>query len=1785
MKSKKILLFVIALIGTFMINIKGVFALDISVSDVKVNKKGGNISLGDTSFDDKNINSSIEFNDLNDYVIYQITLKNNDSEDYTIDSIKDNNTNENISVSYSYDDKKISSKGTQNVYVTLKYNKKLYNKDSISLNDLTFTLNLLDSNGNSNSTIINPITGDSVTHYILLFIISLILIFFGLLLIKRRKSKLFLVFLIALIPSVVFAKKNLSISIRFTNITIKGEMLPYTVSIKDSNGNSTERTVIYGQPVGNLPEVSKVGYTFDKYEDQDGNKITEDTIVKGNLTVTPKFNPITYDITYDYAGGNASNPEHYTIEDDITLSQPTRNGYTFLGWTGTNINTVQNSVRIQNSTGNLNFVAHWSTNQNTPYRVIHKYQKLDGTYEEVVQNLEGPTDEEVTVALLNRDGFTGPQQLTSITIVAVENEEDIPTVTYTYTRNNYSLTLNDDIETTFTKPSYPYGTEITLTAKDKDNYEFIKWSNGETTKTITFSITGNTEIYPIYSRIKYTVTYDPMDGEISPTSQEVNAGESITTLPIPTAPTGKSFDGWYTEETGGNKVNDGYTPTGDITLYARYSVQSYTVSFNTNGGSNVPSQTIEYGGKVTRPTTNPTKKNYIFVNWYTDDSYNTVFDFDNTTITSNTIVYAKFKQDTFPVVFSEPGECTFNGSDGVLTGTNCSYANGTNKYIDTGINLYNTSNHDKDYEIGFTIVSYDYSENVTQATFMNTKLEGNNYPGLVFRKNDNGDKSLLDLSSRKTSSGNERKTFNYSDEIKVKIYRIYNEDLDTQEIFYSIDDGDKAKINDLSQFNPIFNLSVWFGAAPTNASATSAQRILVGTMKDMYIKLGTYEEDNSEKYIVTFNANGGSVTPTSKRIDIDSPIGTLPTPSAPTGKTFIGWYTELNGGEAVTSSYMPNTNKTIYARYYKDVTGATVSPSSISILNGASETLSISNVEEEYTFSSNNTNVATVDSTGKVTGTGVGTTTITITGSSSGKTKTVNVTVESSTYTVTLNPNGGTLTTTSITQNKGTAIGELPTPTAPSGKTFIGWYTELNGGEAVTSSYMPNTNKTIYARYYKDVTGATVSPSSISILNGASETLSISNVEEEYTFSSNNTNVATVDSTGKVTGTGVGTTTITITGSSSGKTKTVNVTVESSTYTVTLNPNGGTLTTTSITQNKGTAIGELPTPTAPTGKEFDGWYTGIDIGEKVTSSYMPNSNVTIYARYVDDPCKTFATDSWSTIRDNLESNSSYYAVGCEKEVEMDMDDDGTNESYTVRLANTSTPEVCSTEGYSQTACGFVIEFVDIVTKRKMKNSTGGNAGGWKETTMVDYLNSDFYNKLPNNLQSVIIPTYPIISGSGSGGKSNDITSDDINKDKVFLLAAKEINANTSNDNKSYKTKTLDYYKSHNSNTYRDKYDLLGESKTWWLRTADKNSSYGFIAIKMNAQLVESSMANSILGVAPAFRIGTMPSFTVTFDTDEGSSVTPQTITYGEKATKPTNDPTKTGLTFDNWYTDDTYTTVFDFDNTVITSNTTIYAHFIDPCNGFSTDSWSTIRDNLENDSSYYAVGCEKEVEMDINNDGTNESYTVRLANTSTPEACETEGYSQTACGTVIEFANIITTHRMNPYANCSENGNCNKGGWEYSDMRAYLNNTIYEAGNINYSTIGIYNALPSELKNTIIDTTVVSGHGTNDSANFITSDKLYLLSSVEVWGSPYDDTVTTALTRQLDYYEDLGVTTSNYSSTLKRLNNGANYWWLRSAGSNDNYSFSIVTFNNPSNSYLCNYEFAVSPAFRIGTNN
>ena len=85
---------------------------------------------------------------------------------------------------------------------------------------------------------------------------------------------------------------------------------------------------------------------------------------------------------------------------------------------------------------------------------------------------------------------------------------------------------------------------------------------------------------------------------------------------------------------------------------------------------------------------------------------------------------------------------------------------------------------------------------------------------------------------------------------------------------------------------------------------------------------------------------------------------------------------------------------------------------------------------------------------------------------------------------------------------------------------------------------------------------------------------------------------------------------------------------------------------------------------------------------------------------------TFSTDSWETIISNLETGITY-ELGSTKEVEL-----GNNlGTHTLRVANTSTPKLCSEAGFSQTACGIVLEFADIITNYNM-NSTSTTDSGW-----------------------------------------------------------------------------------------------------------------------------------------------------------------------------------------------------------------------------------------------------------------------------------------------------------------------------------------------------------------------------------------------------------------------------------------------------------------------------------------
>ena len=234
---------------------------------------------------------------------------------------------------------------------------------------------------------------------------------------------------------------------------------------------------------------------------------------------------------------------------------------------------------------------------------------------------------------------------------------------------------------------------------------------------------------------------------------------------------------------------------------------------------------------------------------------------------------------------------------------------------------------------------------------------------------------------------------------------------------------------------------------------------------------------------------------------------------------------------------------------------------------------------------------------------------------------------------------------------------------------------------------------------------------------------------------------------------------------------------------------------------------------------------------------------------------------------------------------------------------------------------------------------------------------------------------------------------------------------------------------------------------------------------------------------------------------------------------------------------------------------------------FATDDWETIIAAVQDDDTeVYKIGDTKDIELDGYG-----KHTLRIANKSIPSECSVENFSQSACGFVLEFSDIVAQYRMNPagtYNGKNYDKGYNKGGWPGSKIYKFINNNIY-------------NSLPEDLKEGIIDTKVISGHGIEDTENFISYDKLYLLAASEIYNnwSNSEDTAK-EFTRQLDYYNEKDVSTKNCSATKKGA--GEYWWWTRSTYSTSERHFTSI---HAGKGYYGDYAYSpysVSPAFRIG---
>ena len=153
----------------------------------------------------------------------------------------------------------------------------------------------------------------------------------------------------------------------------------------------------------------------------------------------------------------------------------------------------------------------------------------------------------------------------------------------------------------------------------------------------------------------WTITWDLDDGTAGGTYPTQIEKGAVLTKPADPTKAGYAFDGWYKEEeltTAWNFTTD--TITDNITLYAKWNINQYTVTFNSNGGDTVTAQTVDHGGKATEPQNVTRSDGYVVAGWYRDDtSFQNQWNFATDTVTQNITLYAKW--GFMPMVFVQGG--------------------------------------------------------------------------------------------------------------------------------------------------------------------------------------------------------------------------------------------------------------------------------------------------------------------------------------------------------------------------------------------------------------------------------------------------------------------------------------------------------------------------------------------------------------------------------------------------------------------------------------------------------------------------------------------------------------------------------------------------------------------------------------------------------------------------------------------------------------------------------------------------------------------------------------------------------------------------------------------------------------------------------------------------------------------------------------------------------------------------------------------------------------------------
>lgn len=451
------------------------------------------------------------------------------------------------------------------------------------------------------------------------------------------------------------------------------------------NGNGTgvtgymaEQSFTYDESPKALTANSftRTGYTFGGWATSSaGSKVYDDQAYVSNLTAEKDgqynlyaaWNANTYFVRFHGNGEDVvgtMDDQSFAYDEGakaLTANRFTRIGYTFGGWAlspdgeaeYSNSESVQNLVAENGAVVDL--YAKWTPGQGIEYTVKHWQQNVNDNEYTLVneQTLTGTTGMTTDARVNTYTGFTakpivqGTIAGDGTTVVDVYYDRDIHYAVWETNGGTYVSNVPLRFGQVITAPDEP----------TREGYNFTGWTweeNSTPVKNIPETVkmgTADKTFTANWSPITYIIEFNTGDG--SPVQNQTIEYKGKVTRPEDPSREGYTFGGWYTGDTFAEAYDFDKEVIESFTLYAKWNIKTYTVTFESKGGGAVAEQRADHGSTAQKPD-DPVREGYTFDGWYIDEEYKTAFNF-NTPVTSDLTLYAKWSKLSFTVTFDSKG--------------------------------------------------------------------------------------------------------------------------------------------------------------------------------------------------------------------------------------------------------------------------------------------------------------------------------------------------------------------------------------------------------------------------------------------------------------------------------------------------------------------------------------------------------------------------------------------------------------------------------------------------------------------------------------------------------------------------------------------------------------------------------------------------------------------------------------------------------------------------------------------------------------------------------------------------------------------------------------------------------------------------------------------------------------------------------------------------------------------------------------------------------------------------